>query len=102
MRLVRCIGLLMTTSCLFDWTVVPKKGSGACTSNADCADTSYCQWADSQCGRGEKTGTCTARPDGASCGNDEKPVCGCDTDPSITAGKCLFAGKGVDVNESCK
>lgn len=99
MRLVRCIFALLLTSCLFDWTVVPK--AATCTSNGDCAETSYCKWADSECGAGEKLGTCTARPDGASCGK-ETAVCGCDTDPSITAGKCIFAAKGVDVKASCQ
>jgi hypothetical protein len=68
-----------------------------CKTNADCAATSYCAFADRACGAGE-AGRCTAVP--TTCAPDTRQACGCSG--TVYANACSAAMKRDDLSlKSC-
>jgi hypothetical protein len=90
-----CDGQTYSNACFahMDCESVAHEGEcvqGACTSNADCPDTEYCNFPGGTCG---PTGQCEARPE--VCIQVFDPVCGCDGQTYSNA--CVAASAGVSV-----
>jgi hypothetical protein len=64
-----------------------------CTTNDDCPDTHWCDFADDSCGVSGIQGSCEERP--SDCTPDERPVCGCDA--QLYESPCHAAAQAVDL-----
>ena len=60
-----------------------------------CAETDWCDFAPSDCGGDDQTGTCEPRPEG--CAEIYQPVCACDG--TVYANPCEAQAAGYDVNQ---
>ena len=74
--------------------------SHPCRSPSGCAAEEYCAFEPGLCGRGERAGTCRARP--RTCEGRFAPVCGCDG--VVYEDECAAHRRGVDlsVTGGCK